>query len=444
MNFFQQLSETQITDVIIQFEKAENGQVTVFIAPKAITRGNPLKSINPIFLSGSAQKVDDEFFEILDRNMIDAPIKKEVAKKIVKGHESKPTIKDEEIPSNTMEQAMERMEMPNEAMPQAMANIQQDDLQEQEAEEEAERQLERDAELLGNDFTSEEIAEAVEELKEELEIKKPEKVVKINNEKPLKDFITSLGKDADILPHIPQIEELYANLSPEELDKPYAKKVRIDVDIRLRKDANYRAALEKNGFAPKLPEKLQEIVDASPNIHVVTMAPIEEPVDAEKMEMEIKLREIDEEIENVAEVHNAQFIDIDMTTETHVFDKPIEISAEMQALVETLPPAEEVFEVEAVEEEPDFVMIAKDFTLEQYISVGWTKQSLVDANRAKFVYPEAPKIPTPPPAPIPAPPIPSAPIKYTFPKPFDEMTEQEQMEEEEYQKALRESNQGKV
>ena len=94
MNFFKQLSETQITDVIIQFEKAESGQVTVFIAPKAITRGNPLKSLKPIFLSGLAENVDAEFFDTLDKNMIDAPLKK----KVVKGPEDKPALNKDTSP----------------------------------------------------------------------------------------------------------------------------------------------------------------------------------------------------------------------------------------------------------------------------------------------------------------------------------------------------------
>lgn len=409
MKFFKQLSETQITDVIIQFEKSETGEIIVFVAPKSITRGNPLKSLKPIFLSGNAEKIDLEFFNEIEKNMIDGPVKVSKAKQIKALSDSQPLEEKFEDIDNSVEPITEEKE------------------QEFLAEEEARKQFDADEALeLNDDFSKEEVEEVLEESPKEVKPKK-EKVEKVNNEKPLKDFIASLGKDADILHQIPAIEELYAKLSSEELDKPFAKKVRIDMDIRLRKEANYQGALVKNGFKPKeesvLPKELQEIVNGSPNLYAVKM---------ERVVSEIEI--IEEEVKT-----EEKFIDINMQSNTsQIFENPIKISPEMQELVKTLPPEEEVFEVEVIEEESDFVLLSKDFTLEQYISIGWTKQSLVDAGRAKFVCPEI-KTLTIPPAPIPVPPVPSS-SKYTFPKPFDDMSEKEQEEEHKYRQSISESN----
>ena len=73
MNFFSKLSQSGITDVIIQFEQNEQGEITLFVAPKTISRKNLLKTINPIRFVGKPEEVDLDFFTKLDEHLVDVP-----------------------------------------------------------------------------------------------------------------------------------------------------------------------------------------------------------------------------------------------------------------------------------------------------------------------------------------------------------------------------------
>jgi hypothetical protein len=95
--------------------------------------------------------------------------------------------------------------------------------------------------------------------------------IKINNEKPLKDFTLTLKTDAEWAANADKIEALYSLLSPVELGNPMAKKVRIDLDIKMRKAAQIKAARDKMmgivpvppigpGILPKIEEVDESIV----------------------------------------------------------------------------------------------------------------------------------------------------------------------------------------
>jgi len=101
------------------------------------------------------------------------------------------------------------------------------------------------------------------------------KDVKVNHEKVLKDFMTSI-KGQDILVHKEKLLQLLVNLSEAEADKPFPKKVKIDLDIAIRKKKNIDDARLKMGIpvkeeTPSFPLDEKE-VDA---IGTVSPAPIE-------------------------------------------------------------------------------------------------------------------------------------------------------------------------
>lgn len=71
-----------------------------------------------------------------------------------------------------------------------------------------------------------------------------------------------------------------------------------------------------------------------------------------------------------------------------------------------------------VQQGPRLEMLVTDFTYEQYIAGQWTDQMLIDANKARMVYPTPPPAPTqmapPPVAPAPAPAVAPAPVQQQF------------------------------
>ena len=444
MNFFKTLSEIGITDVIIQFANDQDGQATIFVAPKTISQNNPLKSLNPIFFSGSPEDVDAEFFLKLSAHLVQAKELNDIAlskaKQIKALADAQP--KEEKFPvvDNSVE-AITARETIEEVIPQVIGVgsqmlVSEEQLQEQQAEEEAERQFEADALLLDGKVivsTEEMEAERVYEAEatlavvrdeEELEPKnwedtdpaikaepthsieevrkvrteklKTEKVVKVNNEKVLKDFVATI-KDKNILDYESTLEEMFAKLSEEEMNKPLYKKVRIDLDIAIRKKKNYEAAKEKFGFKTK------------ENVVVENVEVLEDNVAESCIEkQEINGTQIPEEM--------VEYLNKDLETTIDRTLEQIEKTEEQSPNVIVATTAGHVEEASIIEE-AEIIMIAKDFTLEQYLSVGWTKESLVDAGRAKYVE-KIPLPPTPPPAPIPMPPV-TKKLGYTFPTPFD-------------------------
>lgn len=348
MNFFKTLSETGINDVVIQMKQDSTGNITVFVTPKTIAKDSALKGLKPLHLTGTPEEIDAEFFGLV----------------------TTPLVKTQTIFNN-----VEAFEAQIKEVEKATAD--------KKSEKDAATKAKKDTEKTDS-------KEAADSPKETVV-----KEVKVNNEKVLKDFMTSI-KGEDLLIHKDKIEELYANLSEVELGKPFNKKVRIDLDIVLRKEAIIQAAREKHGFATKTDIVTEEVKPVVEEIEVV------EPVMTEMVsDVPEAIQEIAKESPNV----------IIATVPTPVEEQPIEVVKEITP-VPPIPVTPVVIQYEDVEE---FQMIATDFTKEEYNSVGWTDELLLQHNKAHYVTvkkevtAESPKK-----------------LSYTFPKEFDAPEENEQ------------------
>jgi hypothetical protein len=228
MNFFKTLSETGINDVIIQFSKDEKGEVTIIVSPKNIIRNNPLLQIKPIVVTGSPEEVDTTFTDTIVKALT-------VAQKL---HDILEAEKPKEIVKPEKSRAQKIKEI-SDAQP-----------------------------IMESVSTREEAIDIIKTEKVEERLNKPtpppvEKQTTVNNEKNLKDFVLTLKTDSDWLSNKEKIEELYANLSEVELGKPYPKKVRIDLDIKLRKQAIIKEARDKMmGIPAPLPKEEQEPIES--------------------------------------------------------------------------------------------------------------------------------------------------------------------------------------
>lgn len=360
MNFFTKLSESGITDVIIQFEQNENGDVTLFVAPKTISRKNLLKTINPIRFVGKSEEIDFDFFQKLNEHLVDVPQvpDTEPSKEI--------PVQDKEPVSTTQEDAPKR--------------------------------------------TAPKMVKAkVEEMKAKAE-------PKVDNIAPLKTFYETIKKD-DILPFRVQLEELLAKLSDAEKQKPYPKKVLNDLEIRIRKEENKIAALKKLGFIKEEPvaEAVVEELKGEDEPATEEIA-IASPITVEEIEV------VEEILEDVVPV-------IPIATPIPS-PEPIPTPAPVPPMPTPAPVAPPAIEIKRFRQETvtELKMIVEDFTYEQYNSVGWTDQQLLDNGKAvmeskvidieiteeEYMALKASEIPAPAPQRI----------GYTFPKPFDEPEEE--------------------
>lgn len=331
MNFFTQLSGTGIKDVVIQVKQDSTGAITVFVTPKTISEDSALKGLKPLHLTGTPEELDTEFFGLV----------------------TTPLQKTQNIFNN-----VEAFEAQLQEASKATAD--------KKAEKDAAAKTKKDA------ATTEASAPV-------------EKEVKVNNEKVLKDFITSI-KGQDILLSKDKIEELYANLSEAELDKPFAKKVRIDVDIATRKQEQIRAAKEK------LTGKKEEVVDTEKanNTEVIEEPAMTEPVSDVPEFVEAKATmEVVKESPNVDSVPG------------HVEEQSIQ-NAEPVVVPPTPAPVAPAYEEVQVLE-----MIDKEYTREEFISVGWTDALLVEHGKAQYVMIQREVQLT------------EQKLSYTFPKQFD-------------------------
>jgi PRTRC genetic system protein E len=183
MNFFETLSATGINDLVIQVKQDGKGNITVFLTPKSIAEDKALQSLKPIFITGTPQEIDAEFFNIV----------------------STPLTSIQKVLSN-----VEEFEAQTKEVAKATADKKQPKAKE----------------------TTED--------KPALEVKE----VKVNNEKAFKDFLTSVKADP-ILNHKDKFEELYAALSQEESEKAFAVKARKELNLAIKKDADIQAAKAK-------------------------------------------------------------------------------------------------------------------------------------------------------------------------------------------------------
>ena len=410
MNFFSKLSQSGITDVIIQFEQNEQGEITLFVAPKTISRKNLLKTINPIRFVGKPEEVDLDFFTKLDEHLVDVP----------KFQATEPA-------NETVEKVKEEAEI---------------------VEEQKKEAIEKEDSIapIVEEHKDVPLAETpVEELPKTKAKAKPEP--KVDNIKPLKEFYEIIKKD-DILPFREAIETALSKLTEKEMGKPYPKKVKNDLEIRIRKEENKIATLKKHGFITD--EKPDEVVETVTDENFETEG-ITTRFTPEEADQQIKEAnggvEFDgitsEEIEVVEEILEKVEVPVIPIAQPIPTDLESSVPVAPAPAPEPIPVPEDPqpiqikrFRQEVVEV---FKMIVEDFTHEQYRSVGWSdeqllatgraimEQSVVDVEISEEEYQDlisknnVEKIPVPEPT---APPAPR--LSYTFPKPFDAVEETEE------------------
>lgn len=334
MNFFTTLSETGIKDVVIQVKQDATGNITVFVTPKTIAEDSALKGLKPLHLTGTPEEIDAEFF-----GLVTTPLQKTQAV------------------FNNVEAYEAQMQEVSKAT--------------------ADKKAEKDAAAKAKkDATPTEASAPA------------EKEVKVNNEKALKDFMTSI-KGQDIILSKDKIEELYANLSEAELDKPFPKKVRVDLDIAIRKEQQIKAAKEK--LTGKKEEEVATPAEttAASNIEVnEEPAMTEQTSDVPEFVEPVATMEVVKESPNVDSVPGPVEEQPTIVAET-VVAPPIPTPEMPQATVQY----EEVTVLE---------MIDKEYTREEFLSVGWTDELLVQHGKAHYITVQQPKK-----------------LSYTFPKEFD-------------------------
>ena len=402
MNFFSKLSQSGITDVIIQFEQNEDGEVTLFVAPKTISRKNLLKTINPIRFVGKSEEIDFDFFEKLNEHLVDVP--KFQATEPAKENVEK--VKEEaEIVEEQKEEAIEK---------------------------------EDSIALIAEEQKDVPLAETpVEKLPKTKAKAEPEP--KVDNIKPLKEFYEIIKKD-DILPFREAIELALSKLTEKEMEKPYPKKVKNDLEIRIRKEENKIAALKKHGFITddKPAEVVETVTDENFETEGITTRFTPEEADQHIKENNggVEFSEITaNEIEVVEEILE------EVETPVIPIAQPIPSSPVPVAPIPLpVPEAHQPIQVKRFRQETKEIlkMIVEDFTYEQYRGVGWSDQQLIDNGKAiieqvivdieisEEEYQDlisknnVEKIPVPEPM---APPAPK--LSYTFPKPFDAVEETE-------------------
>lgn len=334
MNFFTTLSGTGIKDVVIQVKQDATGNITVFVTPKTIAEDSALKGLKPLHLTGTPEELDAEFF-----GLVTTPLQKTQAV------------------FNNVEAYEAQMQEVSKAT--------------------ADKKAEKDAAAKAKKDTSTTEASAP-----------AEKEVKVNNEKVLKDFMTSI-KGQDITLSKDKIEELYANLSEAELDKPFAKKVRIDLDIAVRKAKNIEDARAK-----LLGTKKEEEV-ATPE-ETTTASNIEVNEEPAMTEPTSDIPEFDAAVEPVATMEVVKESPNVDSVPGPVEEQPT-TNAEPIAPTPTPAPVAPVYEeVEVLE------MLDKEYTREEFLSVGWTDALLIEHGKAHYITVQQPKK-----------------LSYTFPKEFD-------------------------
>lgn len=402
MNFFTKLSESGITDVIIQFEKNEDGEITLFVAPKTISRKNLLKTINPIRFVGKSEEIDFDFFQKLNEHLVDVPKFQAI-----------------EPANETVEKVKEEAEI---------------------VEEQKEKAIEKEDSIAPIAEEQKEVPIAETPIGELPKTKaKAEPEPKEDNIKPLKDFYEIIKKD-DILPFREAIELALSKLTEKEMEKPYPKKVKNDLEIRIRKEENKIAALKKHGFITdeKPDEVVETVTDENFGTEGITTRFTPEEADQHIKENNggVEFSEITaNEIEVVEEILE------EVETPVIPIAQPIPSSPVPVAPIPLpVPEAPQPIQVKRFRQETKEIlkMIVEDFTYEQYRGVGWSDQQLIDNGRAiieqvivdieisEEEYQDlisknnVEKIPVPEPM---APPAPK--LSYTFPKPFDAVEETE-------------------
>lgn len=341
-NFFAELEKSGITDVIIQFEKKEDGTIQLFVAPKTIARENALKSVSPIRFVGTSQEIDLSFFGELNNYLVDIP-----GAKIETPKTEAKKIKAEAV--KTEPKAVK--EEPKQEHP----------ISEKDAIQEATKDVPVAETPVG------EVPEV---------IKQP----KVDNIKPLKEFYDPMVKNkVDILPLKEELERLLGNCTEEELKKPYPKKVKLDLEIRERKEKNRLEAVAKL-FKPK-----EEVSQENTSVEKTPIVAVTESKVVE--EIEVKEEELVSNKTGIAEIPTA--VSTPVTEVPSVPQAPVAPVAPMVPPVPVAPmapPAPEPIKVQRFKqiEVTKLKMLVEDFSYEQYKASGWTDELLIDHNRAAY------------------------------------------------------------
>ena len=379
----------------------------MFVAPKTISRKNLLKTINPIRFVGKPEEVDLDFFTKLDEHLVDVP----------KFEKTEPT-------KEKVEKVKEEVEI----------------VEEQKEEVIEKQDPKHPIDPIAEEYKDVPVAETpIGELPKTKAKAEPEP--KEDNIKPLKDFYEIIKKD-DILPFREAIELALSKLTEKEMGKPYPKKVKNDLEIRIRKEENKIAALKKHGFIPddKPTEVVETVTDENFGTEGITTRFTPEEADQHIKENNggVEFSEITaNEIEVVEEILE------EVETPVIPIAQPIPSSPVPVAPIPLpVPEAPQPIQVKRFRQETKEIlkMIVEDFTYEQYRGVGWSDQQLIDNGRAIIEQVivdieiseeeyqsiiskanEIQKIPVPEPT---APPAPR--LSYTFPKPFDAVEETEE------------------
>lgn len=67
MNFFKSLQSIGLKHLILEVKEDAIGEITVVITPKTTSKDSALKTLQPIFITGQAEAVDEAFFEHLNK-----------------------------------------------------------------------------------------------------------------------------------------------------------------------------------------------------------------------------------------------------------------------------------------------------------------------------------------------------------------------------------------
>lgn len=386
MKFFETLAETGINDVVIQIKNDNKGQITVFVTPKTIAEDAALKSLQPIYLTGTPQEIDEEFFGLI----------------------TTPLIETQKVFSNVESFEAQKAEIEKETS-------------EKKAEKEKAKKVK--TEIKSNDDSKGE------------EVAAPTKSApKVNNEKVLRDFMTSI-KGQDILIHKEKVEELYALLSEDDLAKAYAKKVRVDLDIAIRKKKNIDDARAKMGIKTELPLGEVESVSIGEEVVDIIIPALPDTREEEEEEEESTFT-TKESFANKNKEEESPNVEVVGAVEVQSIPEPILEAAieEQEMMIEgeqedsltipvptsiPLPPPAPV--VPVYKEMEVFEMLVADFTREEYNLAGWSDELLLQHNKARWITTTVKVIPEAPTTPVS--------LGYSMPKPFDEEDNEEQEEE---------------
>lgn len=402
MKFFTTLAETGIENVVIEVKKSEGDTITVFITPKSKAKDEALNKLKPIFVTGTPEEIDKEFFAII----------------------SEPLKDTQKVFSNIEAYEAQKAEIAKETAEKKDAKS-------------------KTAAAKTKAKTDDDLDDDGEEGEEKVV---PAKVVKVNNEKVLKDFMTSI-KSQDILTHKDKIEQLYGLCSEDELAKPFAKKVRIDLDIAIRKQKNIDDARLKFGFTKP---------DDTPEAKKEDVEKLVEVLTGEKTVVETETAEIviaEEKTENVVAIEEESITQEPALTTKESFKQRNAVPKAIPQIADGFPnviiatvpgpePAqpimeemevvaeiEEVAEIKipvviapptppappappVIEEVLEFVMISTDGTKEDYMKAGWSEEQMIEHGKAHWV--KVQKTVSAPPTSL----------KYEFPKPFDAPNQQ--------------------